>query len=53
MSEYLSAVRRDLFNGELSLCDYDRIVKSTLRDALKAHSITYKEWVTLYYEFIG
>lgn len=53
MSEYLSALRRDLFDGKLSSYEYDCIVKSTLRDALNTQSITYPEWSHLYYEFIG
>lgn len=52
-TEYLKAIRRDLFDGKMSLYEYDKLVKNTLVSALNSKQITYTEWARLYYEFIG
>ena len=53
LKDYLNALRRSLFDGELFLCDYEHEVKSLLQDARKAGSIDYSQWSRLYYEYIG
>lgn len=53
MYECLTAIRRDLFDGEITPYEYDCTVKSFLRAALAAKSIDYKKWTTLYCEFVG
>ena len=53
MREFLANIRRDLFDGKLSLYEYTTTVRSILGSARDASQLTYSEWSRLYYEFIG
>ena len=52
LKHFLDNVKQDLYDGKITLYDYNKLVRKTLGTALDSRRITYSEWSHLYYEYV-